>query len=108
MTNASARITSMQLASEDDAHLAIRCGRVNRSVGAPRSSSPRAATYGMPRDRVATGPMHTMFTLRLDTRRAGADPDEAPTTQTLSFVELVSPEVKVSNPRQPRVSSNCL
>jgi hypothetical protein len=91
---ASARLARMQIASEDDMHVALRRGRVQRAVGAPRSASPAARGYGLPRDRAAAGPMHTALTLRLETRRAGAAPDERPAAQTLTFVELVSPDVK--------------
>ena len=92
---ASARLASMQITSEDDIHVAIRRGRVHRAVGAPRSASPSARGYGLARERAAAGPLHTMLTLRLETRQPGASPDEKPAVQTLSFVELVSPDIKV-------------
>jgi hypothetical protein len=88
---AQARLSSMQIESEDDIHVAIRRARVVRALGTPQSSSPSSRAYGFPKDRQVNGPIYTMLTLQLVTRRGDA-PYQA---QTLTFIELVSPEVKV-------------
>lgn len=62
-----------------------------------------------PGSKASAGPLHTMLTLRLVAKRG----DGSAVEQTLAFVELVSPEVKVRLPASsastaPRKSAACL
>jgi len=71
------KLTQFAVECEDDVYMVMRRGRVMRSVGQPSGS--------------AGDPLHAMLTLRLITRSSTG----AERLHELSFVELVSPEVRV-------------
>lgn len=83
-----AKLSAIEVTSEDDVLIALRRARVLRAMAGGhrggRSASPRTRGGG------GGGAMHVMLTLRLTTRPGEADA----VSQTLTFVELVSPDLK--------------
>jgi hypothetical protein len=78
VASAFTKLTSLIIESEDDIQLAIRRTRVLRAAGGTARSSPQ-------------WPQHVMLNLHLTTRPGTAVSEQ----HTLSFVELVGPDVKV-------------
>jgi hypothetical protein len=80
VASAFTRLTSLTVESEDDIQLAIRRSRVLRAAGSTGRDRPSQQW-----------PQHVMLNLHLTTRPGSAVAEQ----HTLSFVELVAPDVKV-------------
>jgi hypothetical protein len=90
--SAQARLNAMEVTAEDDVLIALRRGRILRAVRSQRTASPSKRPGAPLKDRNVDGPMHVMFTLRLI---SGPDRPDA-SVHALTFVELVSPDIKVA------------